>query len=45
MSVEALGIGEKLSRMLGTSEGKGKVLIHYCCISLIIGEVGCFHLY
>ena len=42
MSTEAVGFGEKLSRMFGTTEGKGKVLAHYCSIPLIIGEVEFF---
>ena len=42
MSAKAVGFGEKLSRMFGTNESKGKVLAHYCSISLIIGEVEFF---
>lgn len=37
-----MGIDEKLLKMLGTDDGKGKVLIHYCCFSLITSEVGVF---
>ena len=44
MSAEAVGFGEKLSRIFGTNEGKGKVLARYCSISLIVGEVEFFTL-
>lgn len=42
--MEALGIDEKLSKVLGAGKGKGKSL-RYCCISLITSEVECFHVY
>ena len=41
MSAKAVGFGEKLSRMFGTNESRGKVLALYCSISLI-GEVEFF---
>lgn len=44
MSAEAVGFGEKLSRIFGTTEGKGKVLARYCSTSLIVGEVEFFTL-